>query len=237
MTRDPNQSRPTPRLSIVIPALDAAAVLGATLESLAQGAARLPAEILLVDGGSRDATRAIAIAHGARVIAAEANRGAQLAAGAEVGAAPWLLFLHADTLLEPGWEREVDRFIAPPANHRRAAAFRLAFDDESAAARRLERLAAWRGRALGLPYGDQGLLIARPFYRSLGGYRPLALMEDVELVRRVGRRRLVFFASRAVTSAARYQEGGWLLRPLRNLLCLTLYFLGVPPRLIARLYA
>jgi rSAM/selenodomain-associated transferase 2 len=227
----------TPRLSIVIPTLDAAAVLGATLDALAPGMARLNAETIVADGGSTDGTRGIASAHNARVISGAAGRGAQLAAGAEAARAPWLLFLHADTHLEPGWEREVDRFIAPPSNHHRAGIFRLTFDDESAAARRVERWADWRGRILGLPYGDQGLLIARPFYLQLGGYRSLPLMEDVDLVRRVGRKRLALLETRAVTSAARYQEGGWLLRPLRNLLCLSFYFLGVPPRFLAWLYA
>jgi rSAM/selenodomain-associated transferase 2 len=225
-----------PRLSIVIPTLDAAANLGATLEALAQGVARLPAELIVVDGGSRDATRDIALARGARLVEAAPGRGAQLAAGADAATGSWLLFLHADTQLEPGWAIEVDRFIAPPGNFARAAAFQLAFDDGSAAARRIERLAVWRGRVLGLCYGDQGLLISAPFYRRLGGYRSLALMEDVALVRRIGRKRLAFLETRAVTSAARYQEGGWILRPLRNFICLMLYFVGVPPHLIAYLY-
>jgi rSAM/selenodomain-associated transferase 2 len=231
------RGRVAPRLSIIIPTLDAAANLGATLEALAEGVARLPAELIVVDGGSRDATRGIALARGAHVIEAPRGRGAQLAAGAMAATGAWLLFLHADTQLEPGWIGEVDRFIAPPANFARAASFQLAFDDGSAAARRIERLAVWRGRVLGLTYGDQGLLIAKPFYQRLGGYRPLPLMEDVELVRRIGKKRLALLETRAVTSAARYQEGGWILRPLRNLVCLALYFIGVPPRLIKRLYA
>ena len=82
----------------------------------------------------------------------------------------------------------------------------------------------------------RGCCIAAPLYRALGGFRPLPLMEDVDLVRRIGRRRLVALDADAVTSAARYRSDGYLRRPLRNLACLTLYFLGVPPRIIARLY-
>jgi hypothetical protein len=100
----------------------------------------------------------------------------------------------------------------------------------------LERLVAWRVRTLALPYGDQGLLIRRDFYRSLGGFRPWPLMEDVDLVRRIGRHRLTVLRSAARTSAERWRRGGWKRRSLRNLGCLTLYFLGVPPRLIAHLY-
>jgi hypothetical protein len=139
--------------------------------------------------------------------------------------------------LEPGWSRIAVRFIADSANRERAGVFRFALDDPARAARRLERMVAWRCRVLGLPYGDQGLLIARPFYDRLGGFRPLPLMEDVELVRRIGRARLAFLSARAITSAARYRREGWLLRSARNLSCLALYFFGVPPRLIRRLYA
>jgi hypothetical protein len=88
----------------------------------------------------------------------------------------------------------------------------------------------------GLPYGDQALLIHREFYRLLGGFRPWPLMEDVDLVRRIGRHRLTVFQSAARTSAERWRREGWKRRSLRNITCLTLYFVGVPPQFIARLY-
>ena len=97
-------------------------------------------------------------------------------------------------------------------------------------------MVAWRAETLALPYGDQGLLIKRDFYRSLGGFRELPLMEDVDLVRRIGRRRLVTLPIAARTSAARWRAEGWATRSLRNITCLSLYFLGVPPRLLLRLY-
>ena len=78
--------------------------------------------------------------------------------------------------------------------------------------------------------------MARCFYEALGGFAPLALMEDVDMVRRIGRRRLVELDAVAVTSAARFRRDGYVLRPLRNVLCLCLYFLGVPPALIRRVY-
>ena len=102
--------------------------------------------------------------------------------------------------------------------------------------RRLERLVAWRCRALALPYGDQGLLISRALYEAAGGFRPLPLMEDVDLVRRLGRRRLAALPVRAVTSAERWRREGWRRRSARNLACLSLWFLGVPPGAIKRLY-
>ena len=87
-----------------------------------------------------------------------------------------------------------------------------------------------------LPYGDQGLLIHRDLLRAAGGIRPLPLMEDVDLVRRLGRHRLVRLDAAAVTSAAKWQRDGWTRRSARNLLCLALWFLGVPAHCIARLY-
>jgi len=146
------------RLAVVIPALDAAATLAATLDGVCAARA-LDAEPLVVDGGSRDATREIAAARGVPVLDAPRGRGVQLAAGAAVGDAPWLLFLHADTRLPEGWDATVAAFAADPANGARAGAFAVRFDDAAPAARRLETVAAWRSRVLALPYGDQGLVI------------------------------------------------------------------------------
>lgn len=227
----------TPPLSIIIPTLDAAAALPATLAALAEGRERgLIREVLVVDGGSRDATVALAQQGGAQIVAAPRGRGAQLAIGGAAASGAWLLFLHGDTRLGPGWAAAVAAFIADAAQTERAGYGRFRLDDAGAAARRVEAVVAWRCRVLALPYGDQGLLIAAPLYRAIGGFRPLPLMEDVDLVRRLGRRRLVALGVDAVTSAARYRRGGYVRRPLRNLGCLTLYFLGLPPRMLERLY-
>ena len=174
--------------------------------------------------------------HGARVVEAEAGRGRQLAAGAAAAAGDWLLFLHADTRPAAGWEDEVGAFARAPGNEGRAACFRFALDDRAAAARLLERLVALRCRVLALPYGDQGLLIHRSLYRALGGFRPLPLMEDVDLVRRIGRRRLARLATPATTSAVRYRRAGYARRMARNLCCLALFTLGVRAETVARLY-
>ena len=228
-------------LSIVIPTLEAAGTIEATLAALDDGGATVQAlrevETIVVDGGSTDTTQSLAENLGARVITAPRGRGLQMSAGANAAKGDWLLFLHVDTRLAPGWTAAVDGFIADPANTERAGYFRFALDDPAPAARRVERLVSWRCRRLGLPYGDQGLLIARDFYQALGGYRPLVMMEDVALVRRIGPRRLVALDAAALTSARRYRRDGYFVRPARNLLCLALYFLGLPPRLIARIYA
>jgi hypothetical protein len=181
-----------------------------------------------------DGTRQIAAAKGARVIEAPRGRGSQLAAGVAAAAHPWLLLLHADTRLSPGWTNAAQAHMRGNAD--RAAYFRFALDSNDRRARRLERLVAWRCRVLALPYGDQGLLLHRDLLRAVGGVRPLPLMEDVDLVRRLGRHRLAGLEVDAVTLAAKWQRQGWYRRSARNLLCLSLYFAGMPPRLIARLY-
>lgn len=220
-------------LSVIVPTLNAAGGLEAVLQSLVAGPAD---EVVVSDGGSDDGTRDLAAAHGATVVGGERGRGAQLARGADAARGDWLLFLHGDTRLESGWRAAVDAFIDGPQSRERAGYFRFALDDRRPAARRLERIVAWRCRRLGLPYGDQGLLIGRAFYERLGGYRPLPLMEDVDLVRRIGRGRLVELPARAVTSAVRYRRDGYLRRSLRNTACLAAWGLGVPPRTIARFY-
>jgi rSAM/selenodomain-associated transferase 2 len=219
-----------PGLSVVIPALDAAATLPATLAALGDA----PAETVLADGGSRDGTPAIARAAGARVVAAPRGRGVQLQAGIAAAAGPWLLLLHADTCLAPGWAEAARAAMQDPG---RAWFFRFALDDDAPAARRLERAVAWRCRVLALPYGDQGLLVHRELLAAAGGMQPLPLMEDVDLVRRLGRARLGALDVAAVTGAERFRRDGYLRRSARNLACLSLWFAGVPPRIIRRIYA
>lgn len=223
-------------LSVVILALNAANDLPATLASVTQSAPPgADDEVLLSDGGSNDETRGIAQRHGARVLQGPPRRGEQLRRGAAEARGEWLLFLHSDTRLGEGWRSEADRFMADPANQERVGVFRFALDDRAAAARRLERGVRLRGRLLGLPFGDQGLLIHGDFYRHLGGYRDWPLMEDVDFIRRVGRRRITYFEATAITSPARYSNG-YLSRSVRNLFCLALYFLGVAPKHIVRFY-
>lgn len=223
-------------LSVVIPTLNAARTLAATLDGLELQLVGMDYEVIVADGASADASLAIAQAKGASFVSVARGRGTQLRAGARAARGDWLLFVHADTVLGEGWRTEAAAFMAGSENARRAGVFRLSFDDGAPAARRLEKMAAWRARTFGLPYGDQGLLIGRDFYDSLGGFRPLPLMEDVDIARRIGRRRFVHFKARAHTSAKRYRRSGYMRRSARNLACLALFLLGVKPRFLVRLY-
>jgi rSAM/selenodomain-associated transferase 2 len=225
------------RIDVVIPALNAADTLPACLAALAPARARgLLGRAIVVDGGSVDATASLAAEHGAVVVTSPSGRGRQLAAGAARADAPWLLFLHADTRLEADWAEAAAAFLDRPDADRVAGAFTLAFDVAGPGARRVARLANWRTRALGLPYGDQGLLISSALYDVAGGFRDIPLMEDVAFVQQLGRERIALLPARAVTSAARFERDGWWWRPLRNLGTLALYFAGVPPAVLKRLY-
>lgn len=222
-------------ISIVIPTFQAAEGLPRTLRNLVPACAcGMVREAIIADAGSSDDTREIGLAAGARVIDAPRGRGRQLAAGARAARGPWFLFLHADTVLDSAWTDEVRAFMA--RGDGQAAAFRFALDDEAPAARRLEHLVRWRCSLFKLPYGDQGLLIHRSLYDAVGGYSDMPLFEDVDLVRRIGRRRLSLLQSRAVTSAERFRRDGYVKRSARNLSLLARYYLGASPDALARAY-
>jgi hypothetical protein len=223
-------------LSVVIPVLNAADRLGPCLGALAEGLMEgLVRELVLADGGSADAIAAVAGATGARLVAAPRGRGQQLAAGAAAARGDWLLFLHADTVLAPGWTGAVRAHMRDRPG--KAGYFALGFDAPGLAPRLIAGWANLRSALFALPYGDQGLLVSRALYQRAGGYPEIALMEDVALARRLGRRRLARIGARAVTSAERYARDGWLRRGARNLTTLALYFLGAAPDRLARRYA
>jgi rSAM/selenodomain-associated transferase 2 len=227
-------------ISVVIPTRDAQATLGEALAALVPAAVDgLIRQVIVVDGGSQDRTAAIADQAGADFMVCTGGRGYQLDAGARRARFPWLLFLHADTVLEPGWERDALAFMAAVDGGKRplaAAAFRFALDDAGLRPRILERLVALRCALLRLPYGDQGLLIPKILYAEVGGYNPHPIMEDVDLIRRLKRRRVAMLRARAVTDAARFRRSGYLRRSSRNLVCLLLYFMNIPTSVIGRIY-
>lgn len=224
-------------ISVVIPTLNAARHLPRALAPLVQGVHEgLVKQVIVADGGSTDETLEIADAAGCDIVSGAPGRAKQLRAGAAASRANWILFLHADTALMPNWVGEAQRFMNQPQARTRAAAFRLAFDDDSEAARRVVFWARMRARVMKLPYGDQGLLISRLLYDAVGGYPDLPLMEDVELARRIGPKRLTILDTDAVTSADKYRRDGWDKRAWRNLGLMARYLMGADPVELAKAY-
>ncbi len=218
-----------PRISVVIPCLDEQELLPAALASVREEAD----ELLVVDGGSRDASPALALAAGAVLLHAPPGRGGQLRAGAERARGDWLLFLHADTRLEAGWADDL-RALPPPVV---GGAFRLAIDAPGWGPRLLEQAVDLRTRLLGLPYGDQALFARRSAYDAAGGFGPLPLMEDVDFVRRLRRQGPpAWLRRRALTSARRLRRHGLAGATLRNWRVLACYLLGVSPERLVHLY-
>lgn len=221
-------------ISVVIPTLNAAQELPLALAALAEGLeAGLIRELVVTDGGSADATQSVADAAGARWVAGDRGRGGQLRRGCAEAAGDWLLILHADTQLDRGWSAAVANAITAPA---RAYVFLLAFRAKGFAPSCVAGWANLRTRFLGLPYGDQGLLIPRTTYEKVGGYPDIPLMEDVALVRAL-QPRPALLPVHAFTSAARYQDEGWFRRGAKNLWTLLRYITGTPPDELAQRYA
>ncbi len=224
----------TPRVSVVIPVLDEQARIGKQLESLA----RLPFhEVIVVDGGSRDATVARVRGAGtARLLFAPRGRASQMNAGARASTGDVLLFLHADVRLPDDALRHVGEALADPSVV--AGAFRTwtVPDTGRSWVAPLLHLADVRSRFSGLPYGDQALFVRAEAFQRAGGFPDQPLMEDLELsrrLRRLGRIRVV--SSRVTVSGRRF-----LARPIYYTLAVNLfpalYALGIPPAALKRFY-
>lgn len=223
-------------LSIVIPARDALGDLPGCLSALFVGVeAGLVREVIVSSVASNDVRlRELAEQTGAVWIEGEAGRGTQMKTGAEAARGDWLLFVHADTWLGANWPSVVAAHLREHAD--KAGAFRLRFRSKSRRARIVEALTNWRARTFGLPYGDQGLLISRTLYDALGGFDAVPLMEDVMLVRRIGKARICVLDEVAMTSGQKQERDGWFARSLRNLWLLFRFSRGASPETLARAY-
>ncbi|MEM5516829.1 TIGR04283 family arsenosugar biosynthesis glycosyltransferase [Henriciella sp. AS95] len=222
-------------ISIIIPTLNAAADLPACLDALIPGLkAGLVRELIVSDGGSQDPTLAIAEGTGAEIVQSQPGRAKQLIAGAQKARGDWLLFLHADTVLSRDWPERVADHMRDRAG--KAAVFTLAFRSDHPMAKHVSARANRRARWLGLPYGDQGLLLPRALYDEVGGYEDLPLMEDVRIIQAIGKQRFSILSAEARTSAAKYERDGWRKRSWHNASLITRYLLGVSPEKLAAKY-
>lgn len=215
-------------ISVIIPTLNEAAHIESAIRS-ASGAF----EVIVVDAGSSDATPQIAHDCGARVLDALSGRGGQMDAGASEAKGDVLLFLHADARLPQAWDASV---ISALLNERTVAgAFTLAIESKRLSLRLIERLSGLRARLCGLVYGDQALFVRKAAFMTVGGFRKLPLMEDVDCVKRlrgIGGFRVL--GDRVTVSPRRWDRDGAVKTTLRNIIVLSMYLAGYAP---ARLYA
>jgi rSAM/selenodomain-associated transferase 2 len=224
----------SPPLAVVIPARNEAARLPSLLADLAQ-APQLVDELCVVDGGSQDATRAVARLAGAKVLEEKPNRGLQLQRGIAATSAPWLLLLHADGRLPTGWAQELEVALAEGPGF--GWAFQLGIEGQSLGLRLVEQLVAWRTRLWQLPYGDQGLLVQRQSLGRVGGVAPIPLMEDLDLVLRLRAQIPIRpLAGRFLVDGRRWRRLGWLRTSWSNAQLRRAWRRGEDPQLLAERY-
>jgi rSAM/selenodomain-associated transferase 2 len=219
------------RVAVVIPALDEAERVGAAVES-----ARGPdVDVLVVDGGSRDATLEWARAAGARTLDSPPGRGRQLAVGAAAAEGDVVLFLHADTRLPRGWVAAVERALEDPGVV--GGAFTLRFAGGGLGLRVIEWGAVLRTRLFALPYGDQALFARREVLEAMGGVPQAPIMEDLDFVRALKQVGRLARIPLAVETSGRRYEGRAMRQMLRNWAALAAWRLGVDRARIAEWYA
>ncbi|HKK07428.1 MAG TPA: TIGR04283 family arsenosugar biosynthesis glycosyltransferase [Gemmatimonadota bacterium] len=231
---------PPPLVSVIVPALDEADLVPGALRS-ARAAFGSEAELIVADGGSRDGTRRAA-ERLARVVGSQPGRGPQMNAGARESRGEVLVFLHADTVVEPRAGRDLERALADPGVAGGCLRFALPRRPGRPRVRRvadalLESAVRARTRLFRTATGDQVLFARRRAFEAVGGFPDYPLFEDVELVRRlkeVGRFRVL--PARAVTSPRRWDEEGWVRTAILHLALRGAYHLGVPAGRLAAWY-
>lgn len=220
------------RVSVIIPALNEAAHIAATLEH-ARGDS--PHEIIVVDGGSTDGTCEVARKFGVTVIHSKSGRARQMNAGAAQATGNVLLFLHADTMLPEDWQGTVREILGRP--NVVAGSFAFGIGEMFPGRWLVEWTTNLRSRWFQNPYGDQTQFLRRAMFEELGGFADLPIMEDYELNQRLRKLGRVTTAEAvATTSGRRWKRLGIVKTTLTNKLMIAGFRLGVCPHKLARIY-
>lgn len=224
-----------PRVSIVVPALDEAAGIEVMLSRL-QPLRDHGAEVILVDGGSRDGTESLACPHVDQLLTSAPGRAGQMNAGARAASGDLLWFLHADTLVDSeAYEAMMRAFESEPS--RLWGRFDVRINGTSALLRLVAAMMNLRSRLTGIATGDQGIFVRRDAFNQVGGYPVQPLMEDIELSRALkSLGRPVCLGVRLETSGRRWETRG-VIRTILLMWSLRLaYFLGTRPERLALRY-
>jgi rSAM/selenodomain-associated transferase 2 len=222
----------SPRISVIIPVLNEAKHIQETIRGLGTNT---NVEIIVSDGGSTDATRALAAAAGAKVLETPPGRARQQNFGAAAAIGEILFFLHADTLAPPNYGDLIGLALDTPGIS--AGAFSLAIADPDPKLRAIAHIANLRSKWLHLPYGDQGLFLPARLFLKMGGFPEQPIMEDFVLVRRLKKYgRLITLPQTVVTSNRRWQRLGVWQTTYINQLTIFGYYLHIAPATLARLY-
>ncbi|WP_371411470.1 TIGR04283 family arsenosugar biosynthesis glycosyltransferase [Nostoc linckia] len=227
-----NQNISSNKISIIIPAINEA---GNIKEAIATTKSSTNIEVIVVDGGSSDDTKAIAQSLGVKVISSSPGRAVQMNAGAVAASGEILLFLHADTRLPAGFDEMICTALQQPRIV--AGAFNLQIDASLLSLRWVELGVKWRSHFCQMPYGDQAIFVTKAVFQQVGGFPELAIMEDFELIRRLKTKgRIAILSTPVVTSARRWLQKGVLKTTLLNQIVIIAYLLGVSPERIRRWY-
>lgn len=219
-------------ISVIIPVLNESSTIGATLENLVRLGGS--PEIIVVDGGSTDGTPALAQRH-AKVVSSQRGRAIQMNHGASLAKGNILLFLHADTRLPEGALTALKEAMTDPRVV--GGRFKIRLDSPRPIFRIIESSINLRDRLFRGFTGDQAIFVRASVFRELGGYRPLPLMEDLDLGTRLCRRGHVVRLPLAVTTSARRWERRGVIRTVVLMWLLRAsYLLGVSPHTISRFY-
>jgi len=199
-------------------------------------ASRLSTEIIVVDGDTEGKTMVAIKDKQVITVAGKAGRGFQMNTGAALARGEILLFLHSDTRLPDDGFILIDAACGNPA--RGAGAFDLAIDSKRTIFRLIEKTASLRSRVTCIPYGDQAFFFTADYFRNLGGFAGIPIMEDVEIMRRIKKRgdKIVFLDRPARTSARLAGQEGILKCTIRNWWLISLYLVGIDPQRLVRFY-
>jgi rSAM/selenodomain-associated transferase 2 len=223
-----------PLLSIIIPTLNEADTIVAALSRLQAMRAR-GAELIVVDGDSRDATLASALKFADQTISAPRGRASQMNAGAQIARGSILLFLHADSTLPDNADALVVSGLQ--RSTRSWGRFDVCLSGTRWSLWLVATMMNWRSRLTGIATGDQGMFVQRSAFEAVGGFPAIALMEDIALSKRLLRLgRPLCLSDRIETSSRRWEKSG-VLRTILLMWTLRLaFFCGVDPARLARIY-